>query len=162
MISQVLAKVRASQGLGLTLIAPFWPQRLWFPELLILPLFLFHLGGIFCVDHTSEDSTKTCPCFVFMRGDSQEICESLRLLSLRGWTAWAGEEAVFSNQLPVKVAYLSSSVYGQGAFGVPTLDLEGCGLPCLALGGSRLVSVFGQGPPLYAVVSFSVQASFAW
>ena len=37
MISQVLAKVRASQSLELTLIAPFWPQHPWFPELLILP-----------------------------------------------------------------------------------------------------------------------------
>ena len=36
MISQVLAKVRASQNLELTLIAPFWPQRPWFPELLEL------------------------------------------------------------------------------------------------------------------------------
>ena len=36
MISQVLVKVRASQGLELTLIAPFWPQRPWFPELLEL------------------------------------------------------------------------------------------------------------------------------
>ena len=36
MISQVLAKVRASQGLELTLIAPFWPQHPWFPELLEL------------------------------------------------------------------------------------------------------------------------------
>ena len=37
MIGQVLAKVRASPGLELTLIAPLWPQRPWFPELLILP-----------------------------------------------------------------------------------------------------------------------------
>ena len=37
MISQVLAKVRASQGLELMLIALFWPQRPWFLELLILP-----------------------------------------------------------------------------------------------------------------------------
>ena len=36
MISQVLAKVRFSQCLELTLIAPFWPQRPWFPELLEL------------------------------------------------------------------------------------------------------------------------------
>ena len=36
MIGQVLAKVRASQGLELTLIAPLWPQRPWFPELLEL------------------------------------------------------------------------------------------------------------------------------
>ena len=37
MISQVLAKVRSSQGLELTLIDPLWPQRPWFLELLILP-----------------------------------------------------------------------------------------------------------------------------
>ena len=37
MISHVLAKVRASRSLELTLIVPFWPQRPWFPELLILP-----------------------------------------------------------------------------------------------------------------------------
>ena len=36
MIGQVLAKVRASQSLELTLVAPFWPQRPWFPELLEL------------------------------------------------------------------------------------------------------------------------------
>ena len=40
MISQVLAKVRASQGLELTLIAPLWPQRPWFPELLELLILL--------------------------------------------------------------------------------------------------------------------------
>ena len=60
------------------------------------------------------------------------------------------------------MAHLSSLVYGQGAFGVPAFDLEGCGLHYLALGGSRLVSVFGQGTPLYAVLGFPVQASFAW
>ena len=36
MISQVLAKVRSSQSLELTLIAPLWPQCPWFPELLEL------------------------------------------------------------------------------------------------------------------------------
>ena len=40
----VLAKVRASRNLELTLVAPFWPQHLWFPDLLELllevPLFL--------------------------------------------------------------------------------------------------------------------------
>ena len=36
MISQALAKGRASQNLEFTLIAPFWPQRPWFPELLEL------------------------------------------------------------------------------------------------------------------------------
>ena len=36
LLSRVLAKVRQSQGLELTLIAPFWPQHPWFPDLLEL------------------------------------------------------------------------------------------------------------------------------
>ena len=36
LIPQVLVKLRASQGAVLTLIAPFWPQREWFPDLLDL------------------------------------------------------------------------------------------------------------------------------
>ena len=35
-IPQVLTKLRASQGTYLTLVAPYWPQRPWFPELLYL------------------------------------------------------------------------------------------------------------------------------
>ena len=38
---------------------------------------------------------------------------------------------------------------------VPSFDFEGCGLPYLALGGSGFVTVFGQGPPLYAVLCLS-------
>ena len=44
LIPRFLAKVRASRNLELTLVAPFWPQHLWFPDLLELlleiPLFL--------------------------------------------------------------------------------------------------------------------------
>ena len=35
-IKKVLAKLRLSQNCELTLIAPFWPQRDWFPDLLEL------------------------------------------------------------------------------------------------------------------------------
>ena len=35
-IPRVLAKLRASRGTFLTLVAPYWPQRPWFPELLDL------------------------------------------------------------------------------------------------------------------------------
>ena len=42
----VLAKVWVSRGLELTLIALFWPQHHWFPDLLEIPLFC-HKGGIF-------------------------------------------------------------------------------------------------------------------
>ena len=37
-IPRVLAKLRVSPGMELTLIAPYWPQRPWFPDLLHLPL----------------------------------------------------------------------------------------------------------------------------
>ena len=44
LISQVLAKVWQSRGLELTLVALFWPQHLWFPDLLellvVVPFFL--------------------------------------------------------------------------------------------------------------------------
>ena len=44
LLPRVLAKVRASRGLELTLVAPFWPQHHWFPDLpellLEVPLFL--------------------------------------------------------------------------------------------------------------------------
>ena len=36
LLSRVLAKVRQSKGFELTLIAPFWPQHPWFPDLLEL------------------------------------------------------------------------------------------------------------------------------
>ena len=35
-IPRVLAKLRASRGTFLTLVAPYWPQRPWFPKLLDL------------------------------------------------------------------------------------------------------------------------------
>ena len=37
-IPRVLVKLRASPGMELTLIAPYWPQRPWFPDLLHLSL----------------------------------------------------------------------------------------------------------------------------
>ena len=48
-----------------------------------------------------------------------------------------------------------SLVLRQGSFGVQSLSFEGCGLPCLALGGSGFIAVFGQDPPLYAVFCLS-------
>ena len=36
LLHRVLSKVRQSRGLELTLVAPFWPQRPWFPDLLEL------------------------------------------------------------------------------------------------------------------------------
>ena len=38
LLPRVLAKVRRSRGLELTLVAPFWPRHPWFPDLLELLL----------------------------------------------------------------------------------------------------------------------------
>ena len=35
-IQRVLTKVRQSRNLEMTLVAPFWPLKLWFPDLLVL------------------------------------------------------------------------------------------------------------------------------
>ena len=44
LLQRIIAKVRQSRGLELTLVAPFWPQHPWFPDLLELlvavPVFL--------------------------------------------------------------------------------------------------------------------------
>ena len=41
LLQRVIAKVRRFRGLELTLVAPFWPQHPWFPDLLVaVPVFL--------------------------------------------------------------------------------------------------------------------------
>ena len=35
-IPQILLKLRQSQGISMTLVTPFWPQKIWFLELLDL------------------------------------------------------------------------------------------------------------------------------
>ena len=39
LIPLLLARVRQSRGLEFTLVAPFWPQHPWFPDLLEIPFF---------------------------------------------------------------------------------------------------------------------------
>ena len=66
LLPRVLAKVRVSRGLELTLVAPFWPQHHWFPDLLELPWrspSSCHEGGIFSDNPTFITSTRTSPCF---------------------------------------------------------------------------------------------------
>ena len=54
-LPRVLAKVQAYRGLELTLVAPFWPQHHWFPDLLELllevPLFLPRRGDLLRQPH---------------------------------------------------------------------------------------------------------------
>ena len=59
LLSRVLAKVRQSRGLELTLIASFWPQHPWFPDLLEL---LVEIPS-FSNSPTSIIIARTSPCF---------------------------------------------------------------------------------------------------
>ena len=54
-IRRVLVKLRSSKNCELTLIAPFWPQREWFPDLLEL------LSDVPITLVKSKRSTKTAP-----------------------------------------------------------------------------------------------------
>ena len=67
-IRRVLLKPRASHHCDLTLIAPFWPQREWFPDLLELlsdiPIELPKRREICCDNRISIGFTKISKCFV--------------------------------------------------------------------------------------------------
>ena len=100
MISQVLAKVKASQNLELTLIAPFWPQPLWFPELLILPpLPLPSRWDLLRQRHVRRFHQNLSMLRLHawrLSGDSREPPGSLVV-----WLDDLGRRGGFSSQLPV-------------------------------------------------------------
>ena len=65
-IRRVLVKLRSSRNCELTLIAPFWPQREWFPDLLELlsdvPIALSSRKYLLRQPHSTA-SIKICLCF---------------------------------------------------------------------------------------------------
>ena len=66
LLQRVIAKVRQSRGLELTLVAPFWPQHPWFPDLLELlvdvPVFLPRRKDLLRQLHFHR-SSRTFLCF---------------------------------------------------------------------------------------------------
>ena len=63
-IPQVLAKLRASRGTFLALVALYWPQRPWFPELLDLavapPVVLPSRPDLLTMSYNERGASKTC------------------------------------------------------------------------------------------------------
>ena len=58
LVSRVVARVRESSHLAMTLVAPFWPEKEWFADLLLL-LTQPPLGGTVCFGSlTATSSTK--------------------------------------------------------------------------------------------------------
>ena len=89
-IRRVLLKLRSSKNCELTLIAPFWPQRDWVPDLLELIRRSHHTVR-------SKRSSKTAPLppvppkSAYASADcmaTQAIRHPGRLLSCGGWTAY--------------------------------------------------------------------------
>ena len=77
MISQILTRVRASQSLSMTLIAPFWPQRSWFPELLGPPAAATHQEVSPKPVHASSSCVETLQQFVRASGFSRSVAHRL-------------------------------------------------------------------------------------
>ena len=105
LIQAGLEKLRSPSGVLLTIVAPYWPQRPWFPDLLdLLVRSLFHSPVTFCVSSTSSDFIWECPGCVFMLGDYQAVHPL-------GWILWAcssvgvrSTTTVFACRVPVYVA----------------------------------------------------------
>ena len=125
-IPRVLAKLRASPGMELTLVAPYWPQRAWFPDLLHLSL--------------------APPVSLPLRPDllrlprSHNLYQGLHRLRLHAWrlrrfTRAAGFSSTVASQASLsrrpsshKAYQLKWQVYRSGAALMVTPCL---GLPCL-------------------------------
>ena len=81
----VLAKVSQSRGLELTLMAPFWTQHLWFPDLLKLlvevPVFLPQRKGLLKQPHFHrfhQNLPVLCLTALHLLSDLQDISASLQ------------------------------------------------------------------------------------
>ena len=89
LIRQVLVKLRPCRGTELTLIAPYWPQKEWFPDLLslsIVPLVvLLRWRDLLC--------TKISMCFSFMPGDCPAICQACRFIQRGGSAAFCRRDS---------------------------------------------------------------------
>ena len=77
LIPAVLKKLRSSSGVLLTIIAPYWPQRLWFPDFWIwwwTVQWLFLNPETVFANPTFTASIWGCPGCRFMLGDYPAIC----------------------------------------------------------------------------------------
>ena len=73
LIPAVLKKLRSSSGVILTIVAPYWPQRPGFLDLVVDGRSLCYSPETFCVSPTSTGFIWECPGCVFMLGDYQAI-----------------------------------------------------------------------------------------
>ena len=101
-IRRVLVKLRSSRNCELTLIAPFWPQRDWFPDLLELlsdlPIALPSQKDLLRQPHFHRFH-QNLPMLQLLHGDYQAIRQSGRLLFYGGWTTCLLSKAIHTLEL---------------------------------------------------------------
>ena len=79
-----LNKLRMSSGVEVTLIAPFWRQKEWFPDLVIdLPVILPCRKDLLRQPRFSQ-FCQNFPCFNFIHGDYRAIHKSSRIFLRSG------------------------------------------------------------------------------
>ena len=104
LIPEVLKKLRSSSGVLLIIVAPYWSQRPWFPDLLDLVVdgrSLFHSPETFCVSPASTGFILECPSCVFMLGDYQAIHPCRWILQACSSAGVLDTMTIFACRLPV-------------------------------------------------------------
>ena len=118
MIHAVLNKIRSSVGAEITLIAPFWPMREWFPDLLSLKTkppdnpsdAVGSAPSDLCQKVPSKVIRSSSSCVVTLHRQRK----SRRILCLSSSDSLAAPDRSSLANLSVKVVYFPSLVLGQG------------------------------------------------
>ena len=127
-IPRVLAKLRESRGTELTLVAPHWAQRPWFPDLLQLSLALqwsSPTASTSCSSLGLGSATRVSTGCGFMPGDSPAIHQSSGFLVGSSCAGFLGASSVIARQLPAQVDSLQILVPLSWSFGVSSFPCEG-------------------------------------
>ena len=128
-LPHVLAKLRVSNQTLLTLVAPYWPQRPWFVDLL---QWLFLLDPTSSSSHGLVSATRVSTGWPFMPGDYPAIHQ-------RGWflfgssrAGFLGAPSIVALQLPAEVVSLPVLVLLSGPLHLAAAPLQGGGFPLVA------------------------------
>ena len=127
LIPAVLKNLRSSSGVLLTIIAPYWPQRPWFPDLLDLvvdgPVALPQSRDLLRQPHFIG-SIWECPGCCFMLGDYQAIHPCRWILRACSVASFLSTSSILACRLPIQVACLWAVVSVGGSFDISSLSCQ--------------------------------------
>ena len=121
--------LRVSHRTLLTLVAPFWPQRPWFVDLL---QWLFPLGQTSSSCHGLVGATRVSTGWPFMPGDYPAIHQSSWFLLGGSGASFVGAPSILTLQLPAEVVGLPVLVPLAGSLHLAADPLQGGGFPLMA------------------------------